>query len=241
MLHAVVRGLRRVCAPDAQVSLGGGSYTGGHVGVHTQGMRPPHTHSSAPSCAQRTCLFALLPRFDVVVIDEAAQAVEPATLVPILNGCKQVRGARPRPGQGAVEGAVEGAPEGTGRLALCFPLPFPLLHFLSTSSLLLLRFISTAPLLRSSPAAVPGGRPRAAARHRHLQPRAGAGVRHEPVQAPAGKQPAAPFTCSCVLLCACAQLARRGGGAARPLPCTCSLPPCPALAPLPQPHAPALV
>eukprot|EP00967_Tisochrysis_lutea_P047700 scaffold58063_cov19-Tisochrysis_lutea.AAC.7 len=32
------------------------------------------------------------PRFDVVVVDEAAQAVEPATLVPIINGCKQARG-----------------------------------------------------------------------------------------------------------------------------------------------------
>ncbi|XP_051146764.1 probable helicase MAGATAMA 3 isoform X2 [Andrographis paniculata] len=28
--------------------------------------------------------------FDVVVIDEAAQAIEPATLVPLANGCKQV-------------------------------------------------------------------------------------------------------------------------------------------------------
>ncbi|XP_010267333.1 PREDICTED: probable helicase MAGATAMA 3 isoform X2 [Nelumbo nucifera] len=28
--------------------------------------------------------------FDVVIIDEAAQAVEPATLVPLANGCKQV-------------------------------------------------------------------------------------------------------------------------------------------------------
>ncbi|KAK4777605.1 hypothetical protein SAY87_017792 [Trapa incisa] len=29
-------------------------------------------------------------KFDVVIIDEAAQAVEPATLVPLSNGCKQV-------------------------------------------------------------------------------------------------------------------------------------------------------
>ncbi|XP_006847151.2 probable helicase MAGATAMA 3 isoform X1 [Amborella trichopoda] len=29
-------------------------------------------------------------RFDVVIIDEAAQAVEPATLVPLAHGCKQV-------------------------------------------------------------------------------------------------------------------------------------------------------
>ncbi|KAF8026353.1 hypothetical protein BT93_F2981 [Corymbia citriodora subsp. variegata] len=28
--------------------------------------------------------------FDVVIVDEAAQAVEPATLVPLANGCKQV-------------------------------------------------------------------------------------------------------------------------------------------------------
>ncbi|KAL3616777.1 putative helicase MAGATAMA 3 [Castilleja foliolosa] len=36
-------------------------------------------------------LFTKLNRsFDVVIIDEAAQAVEPATLVPLSNGCKQV-------------------------------------------------------------------------------------------------------------------------------------------------------
>ncbi|KAD3067329.1 hypothetical protein E3N88_35209 [Mikania micrantha] len=36
-------------------------------------------------------LFTKLARsFDIVVIDEAAQAVEPATLVPLASGCKQV-------------------------------------------------------------------------------------------------------------------------------------------------------
>ncbi|KAI5661475.1 hypothetical protein M9H77_20798 [Catharanthus roseus] len=36
-------------------------------------------------------VFSKLNRgFDVVIIDEAAQAVEPATLVPLANGCKQV-------------------------------------------------------------------------------------------------------------------------------------------------------
>ncbi|KAI6705387.1 hypothetical protein NL676_008349 [Syzygium grande] len=36
-------------------------------------------------------IFTKLSRgFDVVIIDEAAQAVEPATLVPLANGCKQV-------------------------------------------------------------------------------------------------------------------------------------------------------
>ncbi|KAG5550073.1 hypothetical protein RHGRI_015137 [Rhododendron griersonianum] len=36
-------------------------------------------------------LFSKLNRgFDVVIIDEAAQAVEPATLVPLANGCKQL-------------------------------------------------------------------------------------------------------------------------------------------------------
>ncbi|KAL8528057.1 hypothetical protein ACS0TY_005756 [Phlomoides rotata] len=38
-----------------------------------------------------SALFSKLNRgFDVVIIDEAAQAVEPATLVPLSNGCKQV-------------------------------------------------------------------------------------------------------------------------------------------------------
>ncbi len=36
-------------------------------------------------------LFARMSRrFDVVVIDEAAQAVEPATFIPLVNGCRQV-------------------------------------------------------------------------------------------------------------------------------------------------------
>lgn len=35
--------------------------------------------------------------FDVVVIDEAAQAVEPSTLVPLALGCQQVRSCRCTP------------------------------------------------------------------------------------------------------------------------------------------------
>ncbi|KAG6741531.1 hypothetical protein POTOM_054793 [Populus tomentosa] len=38
-----------------------------------------------------SALFSKLNHgFDVVIIDEAAQAIEPATLVPLVNGCKQV-------------------------------------------------------------------------------------------------------------------------------------------------------
>jgi hypothetical protein len=31
--------------------------------------------------------------FDVVIVDEAAQAVEPSVMVPLVMGCKQVRQA----------------------------------------------------------------------------------------------------------------------------------------------------
>ncbi|KAL6495071.1 hypothetical protein OROGR_030753 [Orobanche gracilis] len=45
---------------------------------------------STPSHS-RTPIFSRLRRgFDVVIVDEAAQAVEPATLVLLANGCKQV-------------------------------------------------------------------------------------------------------------------------------------------------------
>lgn len=35
----------------------------------------------------------LAKHFDVVIIDEAAQAVEPSVMVPLVMGCKQVRPA----------------------------------------------------------------------------------------------------------------------------------------------------
>jgi hypothetical protein len=35
----------------------------------------------------------LAKHFDVVIIDEAAQAVEPSVMVPLVMGCKQVRRA----------------------------------------------------------------------------------------------------------------------------------------------------
>ena len=37
-----------------------------------------------------SALAALGNHFDVVIIDEAAQAVEPSTLIPLVTGCKQV-------------------------------------------------------------------------------------------------------------------------------------------------------
>lgn len=36
--------------------------------------------------------------FDVVIIDEAAQAVEPSILIPLTAGCKQVGNCPPSPG-----------------------------------------------------------------------------------------------------------------------------------------------
>jgi len=36
-------------------------------------------------------IFSRMTRaFDVVIIDEAAQAVEPATLIPLIHGCRQI-------------------------------------------------------------------------------------------------------------------------------------------------------
>jgi senataxin len=42
-------------------------------------------------CAAGSAVFHRLAKhFDVVIIDEAAQAVEPSVMVPLVMGCKQV-------------------------------------------------------------------------------------------------------------------------------------------------------
>ena len=51
---------------------------------------------STLSFAGSTVFSAALATFDCVIIDEAAQAVEPSTLIPLVNGCRQVRGLRQR-------------------------------------------------------------------------------------------------------------------------------------------------
>lgn len=49
-----------------------------------------HLVCSTLSFAGASVFYRLSKKFDVVVIDEAAQAVEPSTLVPLVMGCKQV-------------------------------------------------------------------------------------------------------------------------------------------------------
>ena len=46
---------------------------------------------STLSFAGSSVLAATGSKFDCVIIDEAAQAVEPSTLIPLVSGCKQVR------------------------------------------------------------------------------------------------------------------------------------------------------
>ncbi|KAI7991318.1 putative helicase MAGATAMA 3 [Camellia lanceoleosa] len=59
-----------------------------HHSVHTVSM--DYLVFSTLSFSGSTLFCKLNRSFDVVIIDEAAQAVEPATLVPLANGCKQV-------------------------------------------------------------------------------------------------------------------------------------------------------
>ncbi len=46
---------------------------------------------STLSFAGSSVFYRLSKKFDVVIIDEAAQAVEPSVLVPMVMGCRQVR------------------------------------------------------------------------------------------------------------------------------------------------------
>lgn len=75
-------------------------------GVWGMGLAPPHYHLPLCLCA---CLAAagsavfhrLAKHFDVVIIDEAAQAVEPSVMVPLVMGCKQVGLGLTQQGQGS--------------------------------------------------------------------------------------------------------------------------------------------
>lgn len=50
--------------------------------------------TDGPACAAAAPGSAIFHRmakhFDVVIVDEAAQAVEPSVMVPLVMGCKQV-------------------------------------------------------------------------------------------------------------------------------------------------------
>ena len=54
-------------------------------------LREASIVGSTLSFSGSSALAALGNHFDVVIIDEAAQAVEPSTLIPLVAGCKQVR------------------------------------------------------------------------------------------------------------------------------------------------------
>ena len=53
-------------------------------------LREAAVVGSTLSFAGSSALAALGNHFDVVIVDEAAQAVEPSTLIPLVAGCRQV-------------------------------------------------------------------------------------------------------------------------------------------------------
>ena len=57
-------------------------------------LEDAHIVCSTLSFAGSGIFARMSRRFDVIIIDEAAQAVEPSTLVPLVNGCKQVSGTK---------------------------------------------------------------------------------------------------------------------------------------------------
>ncbi|GAV91435.1 AAA_11 domain-containing protein/AAA_12 domain-containing protein [Cephalotus follicularis] len=74
---------------------GTGKQKRGAAGVDNDSIRAAIADEAVIVCStlsfSGSALFSKLKRgFDVVIIDEAAQAVETATLVPLANGCKQV-------------------------------------------------------------------------------------------------------------------------------------------------------
>jgi hypothetical protein len=73
-----------------------------HSQHHKSARTPASAYQKSHCCLPGVVLLPLLPsgsavfqrlskHFDVVIVDEAAQAVEPSVMVPLVMGCKQVR------------------------------------------------------------------------------------------------------------------------------------------------------
>lgn len=79
---------QRVIPPSGQ---GGDTSTRARERLKRAVLEEAHIVACTLSFAGSAQFQDMTRAFDVVVVDEAAQAVEPATLIPLQKGCKQAR------------------------------------------------------------------------------------------------------------------------------------------------------